>query len=133
MRRAGARAAVLGALLALAVACAGPSASARTPKPAVLASGDAAAHAALLAAAQELLGARDLRLADDALTAAPELLLERARPAGDAGRVATGRETTPPLRLRLWRVDGRCELERADTGARRIVRAACTPVRVAQE
>ncbi len=109
-----------------------PAAAGEAPSPALLVSpSDPATRQALLAALRDLLGDRSFTLADDAFAKASELVLERARPPGEAGRYATGREMTPPIRVRLLAASGRCILERADTGARVNVGAArCRAVAV---
>jgi hypothetical protein len=69
-----------------------------------------------------------MTLAPDAFVNASEVILERARPPGEAARSATGREVTPPIRLRLMLQRGACLIERADTGERVTVAAlTCLP------
>ncbi|MCC6172764.1 MAG: hypothetical protein IT481_12125 [Gammaproteobacteria bacterium] len=95
---------------------------ARDPwQPAVLvAPADATANAALQAALQRLVGQRRLTLAPGAFFDSSELVLERERPPGPSGRLATGRELEPPILVRLrWRA-GRCALERGDHAAHRV-------------
>ena len=99
--------------------------------PAVLdGASDAASRAALQAALQQLLGPRRITLAPDAFVDSNELVLERERPPGDAGRLATGRETASPIRLRLLRDDGGCWLELSAAEPRRVVVPGlrCRPV-----
>ena len=100
--------------------------------PARLASpSDAATRAAVLAALRELVGDRALTLADDAFAKDNELVLERTRPPGEAGRLATGREMAPPIRVRLLSTGGRCLLERGDTGSRAALSAVrCTALSI---
>ena len=90
-------------------------------QPAVLVEpADAAASAALQAALQRLVGPRRLTLAPRAFVDSSELMLERERPPGPSGRLATGRELEPPILVRLrWRA-GRCALERGDDAAHRV-------------
>jgi hypothetical protein len=97
--------------------------------PAVLPSPpDSATSAMLQAALVALLGDRRMTLAPDAFVNASEVILERERPPGEAGRSATGRELTPSTRLRLMLQRGTCFIERADTGERvEVARLTCRP------
>ncbi len=89
---------------------------------------DEKGRAALKAALVSLLGDRSFTLATDAFVHTSEVVLERERPAGEAGRLLTGRETAPPIRLRLLMQREVCLIELADDGRRVEVAAVrCSP------
>jgi len=75
-------------------------------------------HAALQAAVAKLLQVDSMRLADDALTTANSIAIERARPRDAAGALLQGRETELPERFRLVKQDADCVLIHERTGKR---------------
>lgn len=79
---------------------------------AVLVSPDAAARAELVeVVSRELHAASPVRLADDALVTASELIIERDMPRDAEGRPFDGRERGRPEHFWLRLVSGRCTLE----------------------
>jgi hypothetical protein len=117
--------AAAGALLSTA-ACRTPHA--RHDVPAVIVHPTAESRAALAQAVSSALHGAPVTLADDALTDASTLVIERARRLDPSGLPANGRELGPPERFRLVKSGGECVLVHERSGTRLALSAtACAP------
>jgi hypothetical protein len=113
------------ALLALA-GC--RTAGAQKDLPAVIVNPTAESREALSRAVSATLGGAPVTLADDALTARSDLVVERARVRDPRGLPANGRELGAPERFRLVKSGGDCVLVRERGGERATLPAtACEP------
>jgi hypothetical protein len=81
-------------------------------RPALLADSTPASRAELARVVTAAADGRPALLADDALTRDSELTLEQREPAGQGGRLATGRTLDAPLKLKLVLRGDRCVLVR---------------------
>jgi hypothetical protein len=93
---------------------------------AVLVAPDAAARAELVGAvSRELHAASPVRLADDALVTASELIIERDMPRDAEGRPFDGRERGRPEHFWLRLVNDRCTLEHEGGSSATLRQAHC--------
>jgi hypothetical protein len=96
--------------------------------PAVIVNPTAHSRAALSRAVSASLGGAPVTLADDALTAQSDLVVERARARDARGLPANGRELAAPERFRLVKSGGDCVLVRERGGERVTLPATdCAP------
>ena len=102
--------------------------SACEPQPAVLTNPSAQSRAELSRVVSEALGGAPVRLADDALTQASTLVIERIMPRDAAGFPLNGREVEKPQHFRLIKRASYCILIQESTGRRWLLSAAtCRP------
>jgi hypothetical protein len=76
--------------------------------PAVITDANATVRAELQQVVSHALNRPGVLLADNALTASSELIIESARPRDGAGRLLNGRELGNPERFKLLRDETRC-------------------------
>jgi hypothetical protein len=70
-------------------------------------------------------------LADDALTTAPSLVIERTAVKDEQGRLLDGRDLSKPAAFELYAFRGRCLLERRPSGERWSLRTVrCQPTKL---
>lgn len=117
-----ARISVLG-VAAMLSACASV---AQQDSPALLTNADAQTHAELIRTISSALNVKTVTIAQDALTRASLLLIERT-PARDAtGQRLTGRDFDKPEKFQLLRAGDRCVLLHVRTGKRyELAHASC--------
>ena len=102
--------------------------SACEPQPAVVTDPTAQSRAELSRVVSEALGGAPVRLADDALTQASTLVIERIMPRDAAGFPLNGREVEKPQHFRLIKRASHCILIQESTGKRwRLSAATCAP------
>ena len=102
--------------------------SACEPQPAVVTDPTAQSRAELSRVVSEALGGAPVRLADDALTQASTLVIERIMPRDAAGFPLNGREVEKPQHFRLIKRASYCILIQESTGRRWLLSAAtCGP------
>ncbi|MBV9725407.1 MAG: hypothetical protein JO299_09550 [Gammaproteobacteria bacterium] len=100
--------------------------SASEPQPAVLTNVTAASRAELSRVVSEAMHGTPVRLADDALTHASTLVVERMMPRDPAGLPLNGRELEKPQHFRLVKHASHCILVQESTGKRwRLHAATC--------
>ncbi|PYQ17955.1 MAG: hypothetical protein DMF81_26410 [Acidobacteria bacterium] len=105
-----------------------PAGAARGDVPAVITNPTAQGRAELLRVVGEALNGAPLTIADDALTRASTLVIERARPRGPDGIPMTGRDRGRPERFQLVKNGSRCVLVHERTGQRfPLASATCAP------
>jgi hypothetical protein len=98
------------------VGCA--SSSAADDQSAVVVQVGAKSRADLLGAINNVLGDREVTLAEDALTQESELVVEPVRPRDAEGRLLQGREMRAPEKFLLVKKGGHCILIHERTGER---------------
>jgi hypothetical protein len=102
--------------------------SACEPQPAVLTNPTAQSRAELSSVVSEALHGAPVRLADDALTQASTLVIERTMPRDAEGLPLNGRELEKPQHFRLIQHATHCILIQESTGKRwRLSAATCAP------
>jgi hypothetical protein len=102
--------------------------SACEPQPAVLTNPTAQSRAELSRVVSEALRGAPVRLADDALTQASTLVIERIMPRDAAGLPLNGREVEKPQHFRLIKHASHCILIQESTAKRwRLSAATCAP------
>jgi len=100
--------------------------SACEPQPAVVTDPTAQSRAELSRVVSEALGGAPVRLADDALTQASTLVIERIMPRDAAGFPLNGREVEKPQHFRLIKHASHCILIQESTAKRwRLSAATC--------
>lgn len=104
-------------LLCLTLSACG-SLRAEPESPALLTQPSTESRAELERVISNALGGAPVTLADDALTRASELTIERARPRDAQGRLLNGRELGRPEHFRLLKVDSDCVLVHERSGQR---------------
>jgi antitoxin (DNA-binding transcriptional repressor) of toxin-antitoxin stability system len=116
-------------LLAIAaLAPAGCGTLAAQEQPAVIAAPTERSRAELLRILSAAANGQPITLADDALTRASVVTLERRTPAGPQGRAATGRTLDAPEQFRLVLRGSRCLLVRQSDGSEwELKEAQCAP------
>lgn len=119
---------VLAAALLVPAACGTLSAQ---EQPAVIAAPTAQSRAELARAITAAFNGQSVALADDALTRASTLTIERRTPPGSQGRAATGRTLEAPEQFKLVLRGTRCVLVRVTDGREwPLAETGCVPATV---
>lgn len=95
---------------------------------AVLVQGSEESRAELQRVVSEGMYHKPVLLADNALTESSILVVTPRPPLDIEQRPLRGRDLTVPVKFRLWRIEGKCWLERIDNKKRwHLVLAKCVP------